>query len=100
VHPYRKKPTCSRFFQKAGPNIYDRAYMTDLLTIVSETLNIAKSLVVDTLARDKTPEWDSFNHLLLIAEIEKRLKVTFTLQEVSSIQTYKDLKSVVDKKIE
>jgi acyl carrier protein len=72
--------------------------MNDLETIVAETLNIKPSRVNDELLRDKSPEWDSFNHLLLISEIEKKLKITFTIQEVSSIQTFDDLKRLVEKK--
>lgn len=69
--------------------------MNTLESIVAETLNIDPKLVTDALERDKIAEWDSFNHLVLIAEIEKRLKVTFTSHDVSSIKTYKELKEKV-----
>jgi acyl carrier protein len=72
--------------------------MNELEAIVAETLNIEKNEVSEKLTREKRAEWDSFNHLLLIAEIEKRMKITFTLQEVSSIQNYGDLKRIIEAK--
>jgi acyl carrier protein len=69
--------------------------MSSLEKIISEALNLPEDHVNETLVRDKTPEWDSFTHLLLIAEIEKRLNIHFTMQEVNQIHNYADLKTIV-----
>jgi acyl carrier protein len=72
----------------------------DLQSIVAETLSIDKSIVDENLTRDTRHEWDSFVHLVLISEIEKRLGVTFTVDEVTSIQNYKQLKELVEVKVQ
>lgn len=71
----------------------------DLQSIVAETLSIDKSIVDENLARDTRHEWDSFVHLVLISEIEKSLGVSFTVDEVTSIQNYKQVKELVTAKI-
>jgi acyl carrier protein len=71
----------------------------DLQSIVAETLNIDRSIVDENLARDTRHEWDSFVHLVLISEIEKRLGISFTVDEVTFIQDYKQLKELVAVKI-
>jgi acyl carrier protein len=69
--------------------------MKELVEIVSETFSIDKNSIKDNLSREHVAEWDSFNHLLLIHEIEKQLGITFTMQEVTSIQDYKRLRELV-----
>lgn len=72
--------------------------MKDLADIVAVTLHIDKSHLAQ-LNREKSPEWDSFNHLLLISEIERELGVKFSVEEVAAIQTYTQLKEKVDAKL-
>ena len=74
--------------------------MTSLKEIVSRVLDISITEVNDELVRDKTEEWDSFNHLLLISEIEKELGVKFTIQEVEKINNFNDLKQMIFEKNE
>ena len=47
--------------------------MDSLKQIVSRVLNIDS--INENVSRNNTEEWDSFNHLLLISEIEKELGV-------------------------
>ncbi|MBS3105524.1 acyl carrier protein [Candidatus Woesearchaeota archaeon] len=70
--------------------------MDSLKQIVSRVLNIDS--INENVSRNNTEEWDSFNHLLLISEIEKELKVKFTMLEVEQIKTFKELQEVVSKK--
>lgn len=72
--------------------------MKDLQTLVSEVLNLPINDVNDNLFRGKQEEWDSFNHLVLISEIERQLGVLFTLDEVASLQSYKELKACIKSK--
>lgn len=71
-----------------------------LKDIVSSVLNIDKGKINDDLARNSIPEWDSFNHLMLISEIEKRLEIKFSMQEVEQIKTFKDIRILVSTKVE
>lgn len=58
-----------------------------LLSIVSEVFGLPRTLVNDDLTMQNTKEWDSFNHLLLISEVEKRFNVKFTISEMQEIRT-------------
>lgn len=66
--------------------------------IVSRVFNIDINKINDELSRDNTVEWDSFNHLLLINEIEKGMGVKFTVSEVEKINTFKELKEIISSK--
>ena len=68
--------------------------MEKLKEILSRVLNIESNKVNDKLARG-SEEWDSFNHLLLISEIEKEMNIKFTTHEIEKIKTFKDLSEFV-----
>jgi acyl carrier protein len=72
--------------------------MNDVKSIVSRVLRINIDQVNEYLSRENAEQWDSFNHLLLISEIEKELGITFTLMEIEQIKQYKDLEAMVSKK--
>ncbi|OGG79568.1 hypothetical protein A3A39_02395 [Candidatus Kaiserbacteria bacterium RIFCSPLOWO2_01_FULL_54_13] len=72
--------------------------MNTLKNIASQVLGLPKGKIQDTLVRRETPEWDSFNHLMLISEIEKKLGIQFTMAEVEKVQTYGELKKTVENK--
>lgn len=73
--------------------------MEKLKNIVSRVFNIAVSEINDELTCDNTEGWDSFNHLLLITEIEKEMGVKFSISEVREIKTFKDIReSIANKK--
>jgi len=72
--------------------------MEELKKIASKVLNIEESKVNDELTMDNAEQWDSFNHLLLISEIEKELGIKFSIQEVEKIKSFKDLKEIVSSK--
>jgi len=72
--------------------------MEQLKKIVAKVLNVDESKVDDDLTMDNAEQWDSFNHLLIISEIEKEMGVKFSIQEVEKIKSFKDLKEVVSNK--
>ena len=72
--------------------------MNRLEEIISQVFHIEIEKITNDLSRDFAEEWDSFNHLLLISEIEKRMSIKFTLSEVGQIKTYKQLKDMIDSK--
>ena len=72
--------------------------MEELKKIVAKVLNIEEIKVNNSLTMGNTEQWDSFNHLLLISEIEKKLGITFSIQEVEKIKSFKDLREIVSNK--
>ena len=72
--------------------------MKELKKIVVKVLNIDEIEVNDTLTMENAKQWDSFNHLLLISEIEKEMSITFSIQEVEKIKSFKDLREIVSGK--
>ncbi len=72
--------------------------MEGLKKIVAKVLNLDEIRVNDTLTIGNAEQWDSFNHLLLISEIEKELGITFSIQEVEKIKSFKDLRGIVSGK--
>ena len=72
--------------------------MEALKNIVAKVLNIDEIKVNDTLTMGNAKQWDSFNHLLLISEIEKEMGITFSIQEVEKIKSFRDLREIVSSK--
>jgi acyl carrier protein len=71
--------------------------MTELENIISKVLGLKLEEINDNLSRNDVESWDSFNHLLLISEIEKELGISFSLTEIEEIQTVKNIKEVISK---
>ena len=69
--------------------------MDQLKEIVARVLDIKIDMIDDNLIRDDTEKWDSFNHLLLISEIEKNLGVKFSILDVEKIKSFKELRQIV-----
>ena len=72
--------------------------MEKLKNIMSKVLNVSEKEINEKISRGNPEAWDSFNHLLLISEIEKEMKIGFTIQEVERIKKFKDLVKVIAKK--
>ncbi len=67
----------------------------ELKKIFAKVIGINESGVSGSLSRKNTVEWDSINHLLLVSEIEKELKITMTMKEVEEVKNYKELDLIV-----
>ena len=72
--------------------------MEQLKKIISEVMEISVDQIDDNFSRKNNSEWDSFNHLALIAEIERKVNLEFTLEEIDQIITFKDLCEIVSRK--
>lgn len=73
--------------------------MDELRRLVASILYIDITQVSCDLSREGCEEWDSFNHLLIISEIESKFKIKFTMDEVEDIKIYEDLEKLVEKKV-
>ena len=74
--------------------------MDNLKKIVAKVLNIDEIRVNDGLSMSNAEQWDSFNHLLLISEIEKELGIAFSIQEVERIKSFKELREMALGKVQ
>lgn len=48
---------------------------------------------------EEVPGWDSLGHMRLISEIEKKLKVSFEIDEIVGVDTIKKLIAMSKKKM-
>ena len=53
---------------------------------------------IDKLKFGDFKTWDSLNHLNLLMQIEKKMKLKFTLEEMLNIKSIKDIKYIIKKK--
>ena len=71
--------------------------MSSLTEIVAKVLLLDESMINDDLTRSNVEEWDSMTHLVLISEIEQQFDFTFNDDDIASIQTIKDIKTILQK---
>jgi acyl carrier protein len=69
-----------------------------LKNIASEILGTPLQEIDESISRENLPEWDSFNHLMLMAEVEKRFNISFTVDEINSIEDFDALWQLISKK--
>ena len=61
--------------------------------------DILKIKVNNNSNRQNTDEWDSFNHLDILVNVEKKYDISFSPEEMAEINSYKDLCEIVKSKI-
>jgi acyl carrier protein len=54
-------------------------------------------LTLETTA-DDVPNWDSFNHLNIVAAVEQRFRVRFRTSEIESLKNVGDFVEMIDSK--
>lgn len=65
--------------------------MDKVKKILAGILGMDESQVDETVSQSTVESWDSFNHLLIISEIEKQLGIRISIDEVGEIKSYKDI---------
>lgn len=65
--------------------------------VIAKVLNLDEGKIDDTTGPDNTENWDSFNALILVSELEKNFNVKFTIDEVVGVKNVADIKSVLKK---
>ena len=65
--------------------------------VVAKVFGIDASIVTDKTSPDNTEEWDSFNGLLLVTELEKTYDVEFTIEEVIAVRDVSDIRKALGK---
>lgn len=67
---------------------------TLILNVFSEESNLDVAMT-----KNDVPSWDSFGHLNLILELEDFLGISFTKEEIESIDSFSILLEVVNSKL-
>lgn len=70
-----------------------------LKTIVANVLGISYDEVNDDLDKNSCDEWDSFNHIILINEIEEGLGIQIPIDDSERIDSYFELAQTVEKRL-
>ncbi len=66
--------------------------------IIANTLGIGEDEVDGGITREKSKDWDSFNHLMIISEVEREIGVKFSITEVEMIKGQSDIVALVNSK--
>ena len=63
-----------------------------LFNIISRVMEIESSEFTDECGPEDVENWDSYNGLLLVDEIESEFNVKFTIEEIFDINSIADIK--------
>jgi acyl carrier protein len=55
-------------------------------------------VITEETKRDDVESWDSINHLNLIVELEDKLKISFTKEEIEHLDSVKQLIDIIQSK--
>lgn len=69
----------------------------ELEEIFRSALDEPVTLTMDT-KRDDIESWDSINHLNLIVELEDKLNISFTKEEIEKLNSVKQLVDILQTK--
>ena len=70
-----------------------------LRDILAEAIELELDELTDESSPDNTPEWDSFAHMNMVAEVEKAYNIKLTLEEVIEMQSLSKIAEVVSRKL-
>jgi len=67
--------------------------------VYRKALNLKKYKLTVNSKFEEVPGWDSFGHMRLISEIEKKLKISFDIEEFVGVNTVKKIMKLVQSKL-
>jgi acyl carrier protein len=71
--------------------------MTDkIFEIAKQVFNIDQVDIITS--KENCVQWDSFNHLVLISELERVLQIEFTIEETEAMDSMIDIIHIVEGK--
>lgn len=71
--------------------------MARLEKILSKVLEVKQTDISDESSPDNIANWDSFNGLMLVSELENEFKISFTVDEVINVKTVGEIKKALIK---
>ncbi len=69
-----------------------------LKKIMNDIFQIPEIDITDTTSVDNTESWDSLKHMELIASLEEEFEITFTADEIVSMNDFLKIKQFVREK--
>ncbi len=63
--------------------------------IVAKVLGFKPEQINDKSGPDNLESWDSFSGLILVTELEKSFKVSFSLEEIVEVKKVGDIKKIL-----
>ena len=63
--------------------------------IAADALKHPIADIKDSLTPEDVPEWDSMNYLMLIANLEKHFKISFSMDEVLNAKSLGDIRAAL-----
>ncbi|MCW3108301.1 MAG: acyl carrier protein [Segetibacter sp.] len=69
-----------------------------IVQILSKILEVPETEIHEDMKRENFENWDSIQHLTLIAELEETFRICFEPEEIEGIKIVKDLTEMVAKK--
>lgn len=63
--------------------------------VFAEVFNIPVESVIDSLALDDIPTWDSMAHMMFIVRLEEDYQIQFTGDEIADIKTVGDTRAAL-----
>lgn len=70
--------------------------MNSIIKILKSALGTGN--VDENTTKENCEEWDSFNHLVVISDLERELQMEFTIQETEQMNSIKDILRIVESK--
>ena len=64
---------------------------------MSKILGIDENIITDKTSPANVESWDSFNGLMIASELEREFKLTFTMEEITSVKNVGDIKESLRK---
>lgn len=66
-----------------------------LVVLISQILRVPNAEILDSLDMEATSTWDSLSHMELIAAIEDEFGIDLTADEIVSMRSVADIKTVL-----
>ncbi len=68
-----------------------------LKDIFARTLNVEKEIINDDFKYGEAPNWDSVNHMSLVAEIENEFGISLEMDDIIDMSSFKKAKEILEK---
>ena len=77
----------------------DNAIEQRVREILADILGIDALRINDATAFDRTPGWDSANHLNLVVALEEEFSITLDVSDIDAMLTFPDVVQTVEAKL-
>jgi acyl carrier protein len=68
--------------------------------IMADIFGMDPASIDESTTQDRTPNWDSLNHINLIIAFEQEFQVTFSAEEIEMMISFTDVLETVEEKLQ